>query len=515
MTVNGETFERPITLAVLAMGGQGGGVLADWIIEVAEEQGWYAQGSSVPGVAQRTGATVYYIEMLPARDGKPPVLSLIPTRGDVDIVLAAEFVEAGRSMLQGLVTPDRTALIASTHRVFAVLEKQLPGDGVIDSNTILDATGIAAKKAILFDMQALAERAGSHISATMLGALAGSGLLPFPKEAFLHVIGGDHRASQANLDAFEGGYSQAKEPIPYVVEGHVKTMASLPASVGVPVLDDLLQRIRRDFPEAVHSMLYAGVKRLTDYQDVAYAHEYLSRVAKLCELDPHASEWQQESLTFAAAKYIAVAMSYDDVIRVADLKTRSTRVGRIDREVGKKSDQLMYLTEFMHPRMEEIAGTMPAALGAWIESKPKLFQWLDKLVNRGRRVQTGTVFWFMTLYLVSALKPIRRRLLRHRNEQLHIANWLQVAHDVVWTDYDLAVEVLATRQLVKGYSDTHARGNSKFDKLMAIVPFLVGKPDASGWLRRLRTAALADEDGKALDGSILTVRTAFEAPQGA
>ena len=50
------------------MGGQGGGVLTDWIVELAERHGWLAQSTSVPGVAQRTGATIYYVEMLPPNE---------------------------------------------------------------------------------------------------------------------------------------------------------------------------------------------------------------------------------------------------------------------------------------------------------------------------------------------------------------------------------------------------------------------------------------------------------------
>src|SRR3977135_92000 len=103
----GQGLDKPITLAILAMGGQGGVVLCDWIVATAEAQGWVAQSTSVPGVAQRTGATIYYIEMLPSQDGRVPGLSLMPTPGDVDVVMAAEFMEAGRSMLRGLVTPDR------------------------------------------------------------------------------------------------------------------------------------------------------------------------------------------------------------------------------------------------------------------------------------------------------------------------------------------------------------------------------------------------------------------------
>src|SRR4029077_17608603 len=115
--------EKPLSIAILAMGGQGGGVLTAWIVDTAESEGCVAQSPSVPGVAQRTGATIYYIEALPPRDGVAPILSLMPTPGDVDVVMAAELMEAGRSVLRGLVTPDRTTLIASTHRALAIAEK--------------------------------------------------------------------------------------------------------------------------------------------------------------------------------------------------------------------------------------------------------------------------------------------------------------------------------------------------------------------------------------------------------
>src|SRR5215469_8609115 len=108
---------RPIAIAVMAMGGQGGGVLLDWIVALCESQGYFAQATSVPGVAQRTGATVYYVEAIkPDGSGRRPVLSLMPVPGEVDIVIGAELMEAGRAMQRGLVSPDRTTLIASSHR---------------------------------------------------------------------------------------------------------------------------------------------------------------------------------------------------------------------------------------------------------------------------------------------------------------------------------------------------------------------------------------------------------------
>jgi indolepyruvate ferredoxin oxidoreductase beta subunit len=503
----GLSTDKPLSLAILAMGGQGGGVLADWIVALAEAQGWVAQSTSVPGVAQRTGATIYYIEMLPPKDGRLPVLSLMPTPGDVDIVLAAEFMEAGRSILRGLVTPERTTLIASAHRAYAVVEKEQPGDGVGDPLAVVDATDIAAKRTIAFDMQAIAERSGTVISAAMFGALAGAGVLPFGKPAFEAVIEAGGKGIAASLKAFAAAEARVREkPRDPVAKSAPKRFAELPESAGHPALDALLQRIRSGFPTEAQPMLFAGVQKLADFQDPAYAGEYLDRVAAQLALDQrHGGGGRGHAFTLAAAKYIAVAMAYDDVIRVADLKLRASRFARVRAEVGASADQLVYTTEFMHPRMEEVLGTLPRTPALWLEARPKLVARLDRVVNRGRRVRTGTIAWFLPLYGVSALRRWRRGTLRHSRESAHLAQWLALAGDTLPANYDLAVEVLGCRRLVKGYSDTHARGAAKFDRVLSALPLLLPREDGAAWLRRLRQAALLDEDGIALDGALKTV----------
>ena len=85
--------ERPITILIAALGGEGGGVMADWLMEAATSSGYPAQATSIPGVAQRTGATTYYLEIYPAKrellKGKEPVLSLTPSPGNVDVMVQA------------------------------------------------------------------------------------------------------------------------------------------------------------------------------------------------------------------------------------------------------------------------------------------------------------------------------------------------------------------------------------------------------------------------------------------
>src|ERR1700727_2945471 len=171
-TTSTSEASRAITVAILAMGGEGGGGLADWIVDLAEHSGYLAQTTSVPGVAQRTGSTIYYVEMCPeaaARAaGKEPVLALMPVPGEVDVVIASELMEAGRAVQRGFVTSDRTTLIASTHRVYSMTERTAPTDGRVDSDALLDGAKHAARTFIARDFARIADQQKSVISAVLL-----------------------------------------------------------------------------------------------------------------------------------------------------------------------------------------------------------------------------------------------------------------------------------------------------------------------------------------------------------
>ena len=200
-------MNRPVTIAVLAIGGQGGGVLVDWIVALCERAGWRAQSTSVPGVAQRTGATIYYVEAIEAAAGQTPVFSAMAAPGDVDVVIAAEWMEAGRAIQRGLVTPDRTTLIASTHRAFAVSEKETPGDGTANSGAVTAAAQATSRRCVAFDMAALAEQAGSVVSSVLFGALCATGVLPFGRPLFEATIADHGVGVQGSLRGFALGFA--------------------------------------------------------------------------------------------------------------------------------------------------------------------------------------------------------------------------------------------------------------------------------------------------------------------
>jgi len=487
---------QPIKIAILAMGGEGGGVLADWIVDLGEANGYLAQTTSVPGVAQRTGATIYYVEMFPRAqaeaDGGHPVLALMPLPGDVDVVIASELMEAGRAVQRGLVTPDRTTLIASTHRVFSIAEKVAMGDGRVDSDNLLAHAGRAARHFVRFDMEKVADQNGSVISAVLFGALAGTGVLPFSRAQFEETIERGGVGVNASLKAFGAGFTRATAAhAPEAVASPAVQMPSEPPKD--PQVRALLERVTRDFPASARAVLIEGVRRLIDYQDPAYAQQYLHQLA------PFAAE--DAMLLAETARHLALWMSYEDTIRVAELKTRSTRFQRVTSEVRLKDDQLLAINEFMHPRIQEICETLPAGLGRWLANSGMPRRFVERFTHKGRVITTSSVPGFLMLYTLSGMKRFRRSTLRYQMESHRIEEWLRRITNAATLNPELATEVAQCQRLVKGYGETHERGLRNYETLMEAVE-RAGSRMAPATVRELRDAALADEHGDKLRAAL-------------
>lgn len=507
-----------IKLAILAVGGQGGGVLTNWVLDVAEANGFTAQSTSVPGVAQRTGATIYYIEMLPESD-RQPVLALMPSPGDVDIVVAAELMEAGRAVTRGLVSPDRTTMIASSHRMYAVSEKVVPGDGIVGGRPVAEALAETAREVICHDLAAVSERHGAHISAALFGALAGSGALPFTRDQFEATIRNAGRGVDASLKAFGEAYDLAtgtiEAPSAAPAADAKATAKKLPAPSSLQGEWQALAARLEAVPQPSRDMARAGLRKVVDYQDLAYGTEYLDLLTAAADQDrAHGGEGQDFAFTTALAKHLANAMCYDDVIRVADLKTRRSRIDRVRDDVQAAGDGVVKITEYLHPRADEVIATMPAGLARFVQSRRWLYRLIEGRCRKGRRLRTDALVPFVTLYALGGMRRWRRSLLRHGEELAHRDAWLARATQTLARNYALAVEVANTRRLVKGYSDTHARGLSKFDRVADGIALVAHRDDAADWARRLIAAALSEAGNEALEGVILTIRSFADGEAG-
>jgi indolepyruvate ferredoxin oxidoreductase beta subunit len=456
---------KPFRLAIAALGGQGGAVLTGWLIEIAESNAHIVQSTSVPGVAQRTGATLYYLEFFPRQSARPaePVMALMPVAGDVDCVVAAELVEAGRAIARGIVTPDRTTLIASSHREYTIGERSAMGAAAPREAELIELAQAQAKKFVLFDMAAMAARHESVISAVLLGAIAGSAVLPFGKEAFRAAIRHSGIAVETNLAAFDDAFATASAgAIVKPAAGPIGKFADeIPTTSARPDLHELLQHLH-GLPRALQPLVLAGVRRLIDYQDPAYAELYLERLAPIVAIEGARGRPDELwPLSSAVARGLALWMSFEDTIRVADLKTHGRRFTEVRTEMRALPNQIVSVTEFLSPRVAEITGTLPAALGERLQKSARATSWLQYIAG-ARKIHSTTITGFLTLRMLARLKRWRRATLRYQIENARIERWLADIEILAVAHYELAVEVARAQRLVKGYGDTHERGWRNF-----------------------------------------------------
>ena len=496
-----DSRERPLSVAILAVGGQGGGVLTKWLVDTAEANGYIAQSTFVAGVAQRTGATVYCVEMFPKDRaealGRDPVFTPYPVPGDVDLVIVGEMAETGRAIQKGFVTPNITTLIASSHRIYSVTEKEALGDGIVDQSPVARVAEKAAKRFICFDMAAAADETGSVISSVLLGAIAGAGALPFDRDAYEATIRNSGRAIEANLKGFAAGFSGAGK------DSSAADTATPTAQPGGANGEALKARVESELPEQIRNMALHGALRALDYQDLKYAASYLDRIKEMSLLDTGSREFE---LTTEVARQLALQMCYEDTIRVADLKTRSERFVKIREQVAAGPDQPVHVMEYFHPRLEEVCDTLPAPIGALVLRSTTLQKMMSPFFRTGRNITTTNISGFLLLHTVAKFRRWRRGTYRFKKQQVLIYDWLDRVINAAVDDYDYALSIAHCIEIVKGYGDTYQRGLTRYRAAIDAVAALPAV-DRAVALRRLQNAALADEKGKTFGEALATLET--------
>ncbi len=460
---------RLLSVLIPAVGGQGGGVLLDWLVDAALADGYPVHGTSIPGVAQRTGSTTYYVELSTDREGAeadPPVFSLYPVPGALDVLLAAEFLEVGRSIELGFPSPTRTTIVASTHRLYSIHEKITTGRGVYPIEDLHRAARAFSRELYAFDALALAREHGTEANAVLLGALAGSGALPIGVEAYRAAIRAKGVQVDANLRGFDAGLAVAERLKAGAGAGSRASglpkpgdPALAPATPDAAAVDPEIETMTVGFPAELRPVLHQAVARLVDYQNRAYAERYLERLRPFTGGDGE--------LARVVARSLAVWMTYEDAVRVAQYKTRWSRFERIRREKGAERGEIV-VTDFLKPDLDEIWGVLPYRLVA------PFARWAERRWPHGRpalaqHVKTTTVLGYLRVWLLTLLRPLRPISYRAREEQARIERWLAAVRRGAAWDGELALEVARAAQLVKGYGDTRRRMAAHLDRLLASV----------------------------------------------
>jgi indolepyruvate ferredoxin oxidoreductase beta subunit len=261
----------------------------------------------------------------------------------------------------------------------------------------------------------------------------------------------------------------------------------------------LKQRIAKA-PPAAQEIMREGVRRLAAYQDAGYAKLYLDRLDTIRAADEAAHA--DGRLLRETARHLAVRMSFEDVIRVAQAKIDPARFARIAAELKLKPGEPHVLTEFLKPGIEEMCSVLPPRLARRIIAASERRGWLDR-VHWGMEVQSTSISGYLRFWLLAKLRHWRPRSYRYAEEQAQIESWLALICDAAQHSAELAIEVAECARLIKGYGDTHKRGLDNFRTIEARVvrPALAGDMSvgrAVDAIASARTAALVDPEGESL-----------------
>jgi indolepyruvate ferredoxin oxidoreductase beta subunit len=502
---------QPISILLCALGGEGGGVLADWLVDVARHAGYPAQATSIPGVAQRTGATTYYLEIFPLPhsqlQGRLPVLGLNPLPGRLDALVSSELLETARQIGNGLASADRTLVISASSRALTTAEKMTMGDGRRPEGPLLDVIAAHSLRHHVMDMARLCQESGTLVSAVMLGAIAGSGLLPFSREHYEAVLAGPSKAAQASLRGFASAFdlvTRQREQAQYV-EQVMKPAASAPSESATSSAV-LPGDVAAKFPAVLHPLMGLAHQRLVEYQGHAYARLYVQRLERLRDAES-ASADTNHPVTAEATRWLALWMAFDDIIRVADLKSRASRWDRVTQEVKAKEGDVLKVYDHFKPGVPELAALLPQGLAN------RLLRWDRARVAKGQapwsmplKVARHALWGMASLRLLASLRVLRPLGSRYQTEQTLIEEWLDGIESATRQSPALGLELARCGQLIKGYGSTNERGK---DNLLHILRHVRGSAsqvpvaEQAGAVARIRQAALQDEAGQTLDQALL------------
>ena len=472
---------QPISILLCALGGEGGGVLADWLVEAARHGGLAAQATSIPGVAQRTGATTYYLEIFPTPvselGGRRPVFGLNPLPGRLDLLVSSELLETARQISLGLCSPDRTLLISASNRALTTHEKMQMGDGRIDDAVLLQLLQQHSHASHVLDMVALTRQAGTVVSAVMLGCIAASKLLPLRREDFefaVHEGMAKERQSasqQASLrgfaltwDAMQAQSTQSKF-VDAVLTNTVSTSNAAPTQTA-----KLSPELAATFPSDMHEMLGLGVARLMDYQGARYVSLYIQRLREVLASEQRNGTDGACAVTKETARWLALWMAFDDIVRVADLKSRASRWQRVRTEVKAKTDDVLKIYDHFKPGVPEFAALLPKVFAL------PLLRWDRQRSAKGLsplalpiKVGTHSVIGMVMLRVLASFKWLRVLGNRYAEEQAMIDEWLKAVVRGAQEDAKLGLALAQCGQLIKGYGTTNERGR---DNLLHILRHL-------------------------------------------
>jgi hypothetical protein len=261
--------------------------------------------------------------------------------------------------------------------------------------------------------------------------------------------------------------------------------------------DDTPPFLPDGLPDGIAAVVSEAIHRLIDYQGTSYAQLYVDRLRRFVgrpDVD--------DAMVGEIARLMALRMSYEDPIRIAQLKLAG-------REAAAGGPLVQPADDIRKFRLDELIGALPKAVAEPVLDALEWVGWTHKPVSI--RFSAKSRSGVRRLKIEAGLRRWRLFSVRYAKERTWVERWLHMIGRSLAKQPRAAMAIVQTASMIQGYGDGYRHGLADWH---AIIDGLV-KPtfdgvlplsDLTGAIAEARAAALPDRRQAALKRSIAEIR---------
>ena len=259
--------------------------------------------------------------------------------------------------------------------------------------------------------------------------------------------------------------------------------------------DDTPPFLPEGLPEPVMAVASDAIHLLIDYQGPSYAHLYVDRLRRFI-----GKQGVDDTMLTDIARLMAVRMSYEDPIRIAQLK-----LFELDGRPGASAGSV----DVRKFTLDELIGALPAVISEYVLDALEWAGWMHKRVSI--RFSTASRFGVRRLKIEAGLRRWRLLSMRYTRERILVERWLHMIDRSLTKQPDAAPAIVQTATMIEGYGDVYRQGLADWNAIIdgLVKPTFDGVlalPDLGIAVTEARAAALPDPRQSALKRKIAEIR---------
>jgi hypothetical protein len=250
-------------------------------------------------------------------------------------------------------------------------------------------------------------------------------------------------------------------------------------------------------PDALVPAVSEAIERLLDYQGPGYAQLYVDRLRRFI-----GRRGVDEALLGEIARLMALRMSYDDPIRIAQMKLAGLDAGVARTATGGAVDIKRF-------RWDELVEALPAAVADPVLGVLGRIGWLHRPVSI--RFSTASRFGLRRLKIEAGLRRWRLFSVRYATERAWVERWLHMIDRALTKQPQAAAEIVETATMIHDYGDVYRQGVADWHLIIdglakPVFDGALAVADLAGAIREARAAAMPDPRQAALKRKIAELR---------